>query len=134
MKQLRWTLGSDAGVWLVRFFGAGIFYFFLLPYLLYIVIGDIKGTFLEYVLSVIMLVGFFSTLRYFYKAPVKKWMTWDTLEEYWAAHQECKTDKGTKCYKCNSAHINNVGWEAKADWKRIHVCNQCNTFLYRSEQ
>lgn len=75
-----------------------------------------------------------ATLYYFYMKPLKSWMSWPTIEDYWKAFPDHKTDKGIKCYKCNSVHINNIGWEAKSDWKRVHVCNQCNTSLYRTEQ
>lgn len=64
----------------------------------------------------------------------KRWKSWPTLEEYWTEYPRCKTNRGTICYKCNSNYIRHHGWNQGADQKRIHICNQCGTYLYRRQE
>ena len=63
----------------------------------------------------------------------QKWLAWSTIDEYWVSNPECKTKDGTKCFHCGSKNIRQFGYTAEHyDSKRLHQCNQCNTWLYRS--
>lgn len=63
----------------------------------------------------------------------QNWLKWATIEQYWDAHADCKTKDGTKCHHCGSRNIMQYGYESvHHDTKRLHRCNQCNTWLYRS--
>ena len=64
--------------------------------------------------------------------PDRDWKRWMTLEEYWAANPNCKTNDGSKCYKCGSRNIRQFGYKSSDDPHRIHQCNQCNSGLYRT--
>ncbi|MGZ8261659.1 MAG: hypothetical protein ACXWTU_01700, partial [Methylotenera sp.] len=57
---------------------------------------------------------------------------WKTLDEYWEAHPECKTNDGVKCYHCGSRNIRQRSYDESNGLHRIHYCNQCNTGLYRT--
>ena len=61
----------------------------------------------------------------------KNWKSWPTMEEYWRQYPNCRTNHGTRCYKCNSNYIRHHGWTKNSDNRRIHICNQCGTYLYR---
>jgi len=56
-----------------------------------------------------------------------------TLQQYLQKHPEAKTRTGIKCVVCHSRSIKNWGLEKADDDRRIFICNQCNTRLYRSE-
>mgnify|MGYP001548862676 FL=1 len=56
-----------------------------------------------------------------------------SLKKYKAKYPECKTEKGIKCFKCNSSSIKNIGYLGFEDDKRIFVCNHCGTWLYRND-
>ncbi|WP_051278452.1 hypothetical protein [Solimonas flava] len=61
-----------------------------------------------------------------------RWASWPTLDEYWREHPECKSAGGVKCYRCSSADLAQRGWARNSDARRIHICNQCSTPLYRT--
>lgn len=64
----------------------------------------------------------------------KRWNRLPTLEEYLTMHSECKSKKGVSCYQCNGNRIRNWGLDGPSDIRRIHICNQCSTDLYRSRR
>lgn len=81
---------------------------------------------------IFLIVGAFLTFIIYKNIKANKnWKSWPTLEEYWKIYPQCKTNRGTICYKCNSNYIRHHGWTNKSDNRRIHVCNQCGTYLYR---
>ncbi len=59
------------------------------------------------------------------------WQSYPTLDEYWRIYPKCRTNRGTICYKCNSNYIRHHGWSERSDKRRIHICNQCGTYLYK---
>jgi len=61
----------------------------------------------------------------------REWLKLPTLDEYWAAHPNCKTDNGTKCYVCGSRNFRNWGATSARDDARTVSCRQCATTLYR---
>lgn len=62
----------------------------------------------------------------------QKWLKWETLEQYWVTHPDCKTSNGTKCYHCGSHNVRQYGFKESSDGRRLHQCNQCSVWLYRS--
>ncbi len=62
----------------------------------------------------------------------KKWRSWPTLDEYWAANPDCKSSEGVRCKQCNSFSLEHLGWRQADSTRRLHRCNHCSTFLYRS--
>lgn len=62
----------------------------------------------------------------------RNWLNWATIEQYWTNYPSCKTENGTKCHHCGSRNIKQYGLEVQSDTRRLHQCNQCNTYLYRS--
>ncbi|WP_025809862.1 hypothetical protein [Pseudomonas chlororaphis] len=56
-----------------------------------------------------------------------------TLAEYLKKYPQCRTTRGTQCVVCNSMSIKNWGFDGPNDERRVFICNQCNTRLYRSE-
>lgn len=60
------------------------------------------------------------------------WKRLPTLEQYLQAHPNCRTDRGIKCSQCGSSSIKNWGLDKADDGRRKHICNHCNTTLYRS--
>lgn len=63
----------------------------------------------------------------------KAWLSWPTLEAYWARFPSTRTPSGTRCYHCGSRNIHNHGWANGSDDRRFHRCNQCDTGLYRTK-
>jgi len=65
----------------------------------------------------------------------EEWLKYPTLEEYWKQYPNCNTDKGTKCYNCNSNDLSVLKLVIKNDngikGDFIGTCNQCSTKLYR---
>ncbi|MHB8742046.1 MAG: hypothetical protein ACYC9L_02890 [Sulfuricaulis sp.] len=62
-----------------------------------------------------------------------KWQQTPTLEQYVAAHPQCKTARGIKCVHCNSNSIRSWGVAGPADEMRYFLCNHCGSYLYRSD-
>jgi len=60
------------------------------------------------------------------------WKNLPTLEGYRKAHPDCMTNRGIKCNQCGSPSIKNWGLRHANDERRQHICNHCNTTLYRS--
>jgi len=74
---------------------------------------------------------------YFYKLykneqSNEKYKKWPTLSEYINQNPNCKTIHGIRCKNCNSGYIRHVGWDDRHDARRLHKCNICNSYLYRS--
>ncbi len=67
-----------------------------------------------------------------YISNQKKWNGIPTLAEYWKRHPQCKTRNGTKCCQCYSNQQRTWGWDYRGDNKKVHICRQCNTRLYRT--
>lgn len=62
----------------------------------------------------------------------KEYKKLPTLVEYLKENPDCKTNHGIKCNKCNSNSIKNWGISNENDVRRFHICNHCNTKLYKS--
>ena len=62
----------------------------------------------------------------------KQWKELPTLSEYLDAHLDWKTEKGIECSNCNSASIRSWGATSRKDSFRSHICNHCETKLYRT--
>lgn len=60
------------------------------------------------------------------------WKRLPTLEQYRKAHPDCMTNRGIKCSQCGSSSIKNWGVFNANSWWLKHICNHCNTALYRS--
>ncbi|WP_372437193.1 hypothetical protein ACCM60_18865 [Pseudomonas chlororaphis subsp. aureofaciens] len=56
-----------------------------------------------------------------------------TLAQYLRKYPQCKTPRGIQCIVCNSMTIRNWGFAGPGDPRRLFICNQCNTRLYRTE-
>lgn len=54
------------------------------------------------------------------------------LPEYLKAYPHCKTAHGIRCAACNSGSIKNRGFAGPTDTRRLFICNQCNSRLYRA--
>jgi hypothetical protein len=57
---------------------------------------------------------------------------WPTVDEYMATHSESNQGKGIFCIKCGSRSIRSWGVSNTSDARRLHICNSCNSGLYRS--
>ncbi len=68
----------------------------------------------------------------FFRRGNKEYNTLPTLEEYLSSNPGCQTNHGIKCNKCNSNSIKNWGIASENDQRRFHICNHCNTKLYKS--
>ena len=55
-----------------------------------------------------------------------------TLPKYLKAYPHCKTAHGIRCAACNSGSIKNWGFNSSTDTRRVFICNQCNSRLYRA--
>ncbi|HBN9879240.1 TPA: hypothetical protein ACGJWA_004217 [Pseudomonas aeruginosa] len=55
-----------------------------------------------------------------------------TLPQYLKAYPQCKTAHGIRCAACNSGSIKNWGFSGPTDTRRVFICNQCNSRLYRA--
>lgn len=80
------------------------------------------------VIAVLLVVGVLT-----YLLQGEDWKTWPTLDQYWEAHPETKSEDGVRCYKCSSAKIANKGFGEAQSRRRIHQCEACSTILYRTE-
>lgn len=63
------------------------------------------------------------------------WETWPSFGDY----SQIKSNGGglavkLDCYSCGNKSIRNIGFAGKSDVRRLHVCDQCSTTLYRSQQ
>lgn len=67
-----------------------------------------------------------------YLRAYRTWKSLPTLEQYLIAHPDCRTNRGIKCSQCGSSSIKNWGVDHADDGRRKHICNHCNTTLYRS--
>lgn len=64
----------------------------------------------------------------------KIWEKQPTLEEYIKSNPDCQTKTGIRCFNCNSGSIKNWGIGSKISKRRVFICNQCGTTLYRAIQ
>lgn len=66
---------------------------------------------------------------------VIRWLRWrrlPTLADYKSQNPTANTKRGIQCIHCGGNRIRNWGvWNAK-DAKRSHICETCNSALYRS--
>lgn len=62
----------------------------------------------------------------------KKWKSWPSVEQYLLANPSCNSGNGIKCCYCGSKNIWNLSWTSRTDRLRIHRCNQCSKYLYRT--
>lgn len=70
------------------------------------------------------------------RAYIRRHLSWrrlPTLREYLSAHPTRSTDTGVKCRVCNASSIRNWGLLSAHDARRMFICNQCGTALYRSD-
>jgi hypothetical protein len=63
-------------------------------------------------------------LESYYKLP--------KLEEYIQQNPKCATENGIKCVNCGSRSIKNWGLYKSNSKERLHICNHCNSTLYKS--
>jgi hypothetical protein len=63
------------------------------------------------------------------------WNSWPTFIDYCESRKiEGSATATIDCHSCGNQSIRNIGFEKASDNRRLHVCNQCSTSLYRSLQ
>lgn len=55
-----------------------------------------------------------------------------SIQEYESRYPECRTNRGYRCFRCNSSSIRNWGLNHANSGLRVHSCNHCGTKLYRT--
>lgn len=63
----------------------------------------------------------------------RQWERWPTVDQYLESYPKCSKGDGIRCHKCGSNHIRHYSYSERGDDRRIHRCDQCMTYLYRSE-
>lgn len=63
------------------------------------------------------------------------WESWPSFSDY-SQGRNAEGDLKVKldCYSCGNRSMRNIGFSGNTDTRRLHVCNQCSTTLYRSQQ
>jgi hypothetical protein len=56
-----------------------------------------------------------------------------SLSEYVRQYPQCSTGGGMRCASCGASSIKNWGFCRATDYRRLFICNHCNTRLYWSE-
>lgn len=88
------------------------------------------------VFTVLVLGGLYWLVRHIYRILTqgrKVASSTLTLAEYLEKYPHCQTSKGIKCAVCNGSSIRNWGYASADDPRRMFICNQCNTRLYRTD-
>ena len=83
-------------------------------------------------------VGVASCFAFLFAAPfildamsTKKWKRhWPTVDEYMARHGTRRG--GLVCCYCGSGYIRHHGFKEPSDARRVHRCEKCMQYLYRS--
>lgn len=83
--------------------------------------------------GLLVVVLIYAIFFYPYYKKQKHWDSLPLLTTYLSKHPNCKHRKGISCFNCNSGSIRNRGVNGANDPRRLHICNHCNTTLYRSE-
>ncbi|MFK5892614.1 MAG: hypothetical protein QM504_05290 [Pseudomonadota bacterium] len=60
------------------------------------------------------------------------WSKLPSLDEYLESNLTSKEKSNISCAKCNSKSIKNWGVNSAKDKRRTHICNHCNSTLYKS--
>ncbi|MFN7094460.1 MAG: hypothetical protein ACK4M7_03765 [Burkholderiales bacterium] len=68
---------------------------------------------------------------YGFIAKYVKWRKLPDLNQYIAAHPECRLTVGVSCSKCGSNKLTHFGLFHKASKWRFYNCNQCGSMLFR---
>jgi len=69
------------------------------------------------------------------KSGIKEMNAWNalpTLDEYLRLYPNSKTNSGISCNHCQTRSIKNWGISGPNSLKRVHICNHCNSKLYRT--
>jgi len=71
----------------------------------------------------------------FFYSHLKIHLNWNklpTVDEYVEQNSTNKEKSGFSCSKCKNKSIKNWGVNTANDKRRIHICNHCNSKLYKS--
>lgn len=105
-------LGGCFGVVLVFTLLIGFIVFFSLNFVWFLAIGLIIYAF-----------GFLNKYFRYNKLP--------DVNQYLAAHPQCKLEVGVACHNCHSSRLNNRGLYNNRGKLRYYTCAQCGTTLFR---
>ncbi|WP_454731279.1 MULTISPECIES: hypothetical protein [Cupriavidus] len=87
-----------------------------------------------YTLLLIGVLGYFARRIYLnITEPSRVAKSTLTLGQYLSQYPHCGTSRGIQCAHCHSMSIKNWGFTGAEDPRRLFICNQCNTRLYRTE-
>lgn len=67
-----------------------------------------------------------------HRKKLTEWRMLPTLEEYLGQNLECSTDDGPACKQCHATKLYQRGLNGITSSQRIHVCDGCDTQLFRS--
>ncbi len=62
------------------------------------------------------------------------WESAPDLQRYLSQHPLCRTRLGVRCFHCGSDSARDWGLISRGDSRRLHICNDCSTTLYRSSR